>query len=522
MKCRRVRAVPPSVAGVCLGSFLFALGCAQPAPVPSPTNPAPSFSPPSGVAPPAFQAPPSSPTEGGQSQAQAQTSARRHDILDAAWTLVRDKHYDKSLGGVDWAAVRARYEPRALAAPSEAAFYRILNDMLGELGQSHMLVVGPGSEDELPEGEVVGGPQPAETATATTAVTGAGGQAGAGGVGTTPAGSPRTSAPSSDFLGDPGLTVRSIENKPVITAVRAGSSAARAGLRPGYVVTAIGGHPLGDAAKSRRPLRPAEERFAVRRAAAHRLQGDPGTKVTVRYLDFEDRPSEVLLERERPAGTPVQIGYLPPIYPETQARLMGDVGVVRFNFFLLAPVLADVKKAIDRFRTAGVKAIILDLRGNPGGQGAMSIPVAAAFVKEPLTLGTIQFRDFSQTLTARPSLDVTPFLGPLVLLTDEGSASTSEMLAGGLQEAGRALVVGETTLGAVLPSLVASLPHGAVMQYVVADFRTPKGVFLEDRGVRPDRIVMETRSAFREGRDPILEAGLDVARQLIRQKKTKP
>jgi carboxyl-terminal processing protease len=475
------------------------------------------------VVPPAFQAPPSAPAEGGQSQAQAQTSARRHDILEAAWTLVRDKHYDKTLGGLDWAAVRARYEPRALAAPTEAAFYRILNDMLGELGQSHMLVVGPGSEDELPEGELVGGALPAETATA---VTGAAGQGGAGGAGATPARSPTASAPnaapSSDFLGDPGLTVRSIENKPVITTVRAGSSAARAGLRPGYVVTAIGGHPLGDAAKSRRPLRPAEERFAVRRAAAHRLQGAPGTKVTVRYLDFEDRPGEVLLERERPAGTPVQIGYLPPIYPETQARLMGDVGVVRFNFFLLAPVLADVKKAIDRFRTSGAKAIILDLRGNPGGQGAMSIPVAAAFVKEPLTLGTIQFRDFSQTLTARPSLDVTPFLGPLVLLTDEGSASTSEMLAGGLQEARRAVVVGETTLGAVLPSLLESLPHGAVMQYVVADFRTPKGVFLEDRGVRPDRIVMETRTAFRDGRDPILEAGLDVAHQLIRQKKTKP
>lgn len=519
MRCR-VRAVPRSSSGLLLSSFVFALGCAQPAPVPSPTNPAPTFSPPSGVAPPAFQAPPPAPADGDQNQVQAQASARRRDILEAAWTLVRDKHYDKTLGGVDWTAVRARYEPRALSAPTEAAFYRILNDMLGELGQSHMLVVGPGSEDALPEGEAAGA-MPSETTTAARDL--AGGQGGRGANAGTPAASPSSAHDGpSDLVGDPGLTVRSVENKPVITAVRAGSSAARAGLRPGYIVTAVGGHTLGDAAKSRRPLRPAEERFAVRRAAAHRLQGEPGTKVTVRYLDFDDRPGEVLLERDRPAGTPVQIGYLPPIYPETQARLMGDVGVVRFNFFLLAPVLADVKKAIDRFRTAGAKAIILDVRGNPGGQGAMSIPVAAAFVKEPLTLGTIQFRDFSQTLTARPSLDVTPFLGPLVLLTDEGSASTSEMLAGGLQEAGRAVVVGETTLGAVLPSLVASLPHGAVMQYVVADFRTPKGVFLEDRGVRPDRIVMETRAAFREGRDPVLETGLDVAHQMIRRKKAQP
>ena len=49
-----------------------------------------------------------------------------------------------------------------------------------------------------------------------------------------------------------------------------------------------------------------------------------------------------------------------------------------------------------------MRALVLDLRGNPGGQGAMAIPVARSLVTEPLTLGTMQFRDFSQTLTARP------------------------------------------------------------------------------------------------------------------------
>ena len=61
---------------------------------------------------------------------------------------MRDKHYDKTLGGVDWNAVRARYEPLALAAPSDAAFYRTLNQMIGELGQSHMMISGPGAEDD--------------------------------------------------------------------------------------------------------------------------------------------------------------------------------------------------------------------------------------------------------------------------------------------------------------------------------------------------------------------------------------
>jgi len=119
---------------------------------------------------------------------------------------------------------------------------------------------------------------------------------------------------------------------------------------------------------------------------------------------------------------------------------------------------------------------------------------------------------FKQTFTAAPSLGHVPFAGPLVILTDEGTASASEILPAGLQEAGRARVVGDTTLGAVLPSVVEALPHGAVMQVVVADFKTPKGILLEGRGVQPDQRVLETRAAFRAGHDPVLDAGLAALR----------
>jgi carboxyl-terminal processing protease len=191
---------------------------------------------------------------------------------------------------------------------------------------------------------------------------------------------------------------------------------------------------------------------------------------------------------------------------------VGEVGIIGFNFFLLEPVLGQVQKAIDNFRAHGVKALIIDLRGNPGGLGAMAIPVAARLVDKPLELGTIQFRDYTNVLTASPSLGVKPFTGKVVLLTDEGTASTSEILAAGLQEAKRAVVVGDTTLGAVLPSAIAELPGGAVMQYIVADFRTPKGILIEGRGVQPDRRVVETRAALRTGRDVVLDAGLVAAR----------
>jgi len=99
-----------------------------------------------------------------------------------------------------------------------------------------------------------------------------------------------------------------------------------------------------------------------------------------------------------------------------------------------------------------------------------------------------------------------------VILTDEGSASTSEILAAGLQEAKRATVVGDNTVGAALGSTIEELPGGAVMQIPVAGFKTPKGVAIEGRGVQPDHRVLETRAALLAGHDPVLDAALVDAR----------
>ena len=460
-------------------------GCAAPAPPPAVTPETQPAGPATAVQPPAFTA--ATPAT-AQSVADGRTASRRA-ILDAAWRTVRDDHYDKTLGGVDWNAVRAKYEPLAISAPSDAAFYHVLNQMIGELGQSHMLIVGPGAQDE-DDAEQLAGPGEGPAGTPT-------GRAGGG--------APPVSAGA---IGDPGLTVRVIEGRPTVTRVSAGSSADRAGLSPGYIITQIAGRPLGALSNSARPLRPVEERFAVRRLAQRRLMGAVGTRVSISFLDDRDRPGNAVLVRDPPRVPAVQLGHLPPLYPEVRAYEIGSVGVIAFNIFLLQPTLEDIKRAMARFVSHRVRAVVIDLRGNPGGQGALAIPVGSMFVTQPVTLGTLTFRDFNQTLTSKPEMGAVPFTGPLAILTDEGSASAAEILAAGLQEAKRAVVVGDTTMGAVLPSVIKALPGGAVMQYVVADFKTPKGVMLEGRGVQPDRRVLETRAALRTGRDPVLDAAL--------------
>jgi carboxyl-terminal processing protease len=495
-------------AAVAAGAWV---GCGATQPPPPAVEPAPLV--PDPRLQPTFKPAPVTTSDGRRDQ----QTAQRREILDAVWRTVRDRHYDPNLGGLNWDAVRRRYEPIALGAPGDAAFYRALNNMVGELGQSHMMVTGPGAEDDSadsPETDAAadvdsksaaGSQQPSPAGSSDTP-----------GLSSSPTGPTGPTGPSAGGpvpitgVGDPGLVVRVIDGRPTVTAVRPDSSAARHRIAPGFIVTRIGGRPLSTTSASKRPLRPVEERFAVRRTALHWLQGPVGTKVTLEYLDNNDRPGQVILERDKPPGPARQIGYLPPLHPEVRISEIDGVGVIAFNIFLLDPLLGKIKDAVDRFRTRQARAVILDLRGNPGGLGAMAIPVASEFVSKPTTLGTLQFRSFSQTFTAQPSLGRSPYLGPLVILTDEGTASASEILAGGLQEAGRARVIGDTTLGAVLPSVIEALPHGAVMQVVVADFKTPKGILVEGRGVQPDRRVLETRAAFRAGHDPVMDAAMAV------------
>jgi len=466
---------------------LFLSACAGRAPAPQAPAPTPGPDAPAATQPPAFVP---LGTDGGSAirpwHPGSAGNQIRQAIFDGAWTAVRDKHFDKTLGGLDWDGLRTKYEPLALAAPDEPTFYRLLNEMLGLLGQSHLQVHGPGEEPAAPPDEISA---PQTRTAAADAIREAG-----------------------DDYGDPGLLVRIIEGKPTITRVRPGSSAAGAGLRPGFLVTHIGGRALDSLPASGRALRPVEERFRLRQLAARRLAGLVGSRVSLRCLDENDRPIEVMLERDPPAARAIQVLNMSPVVPQVASRQVGEVGIVSFNVFLLQPVLGEVQKAIDGFRARGARSIIIDLRGNPGGIGAMVIPLATRLSTAPLTLGTIVYRDFSNTLATTASLGIKPFAGRVVILTDEGTASTSEIFTAGLQEAKRALVVGDTTAGAALGSIIEELPGGAVVQIPVADFKTPKGASIEGRGVQPDRRVFETRAGFLAGHDVVLDAGLDMAK----------
>jgi carboxyl-terminal processing protease len=150
---------------------------------------------------------------------------------------------------------------------------------------------------------------------------------------------------------------------------------------------------------------------------------------------------------------------------------------------------------------------VIDLRGNPGGLGGLATGVAGWFTDKPdQRLGTMYMRGNSLKFVIFPRPE--PFLGPLAVLVDGCSASTSEFFAGGLKDLKRVRVFGSRTAGAALPSRFEKLPNGDGFQYAVANYISEGGKPLEGIGVIPDEEVKLTRRQLLDGLDPVLEAAV--------------
>jgi carboxyl-terminal processing protease len=158
--------------------------------------------------------------------------------------------------------------------------------------------------------------------------------------------------------------------------------------------------------------------------------------------------------------------------------------------------------------------VVIDLRGNPGGIGGMAMGMAGFLTDKPnLKLGTMYMREVTLNFIVNPRLEA--FTGPVAILVDALSASTSEILAGGLKDLGRARIFGTRTAAAALPSQFERLPNGDGFQYAVANYISEGGQPLEGLGVTPDVEVKLSRAALLAGRDPVMDAAL----QWIQQQK---
>ena len=184
-----------------------------------------------------------------------------------------------------------------------------------------------------------------------------------------------------------------------------------------------------------------------------------------------------------------QFGNLPALPLQYAYKKVPDANV---GYFYLS-IFLDPPGVMKAYR-AGLKqaeqtdGLIIDLRHNPGGLGAMAIGMGNWLVTEKnLKLGTMIQRDSTLDFVLNPQ--ARPFTKPVAVLIDHASGSTAEIFAGGLQDIGRARVFGTTSAGEALPSLIDLLPNGFVFQYAVANYVSTGGKTLERNGVTPDEII---------------------------------
>ena len=388
------------------------------------------------------------------------------DSFEYVWKTIRDSHCDPQLGGLDWSAVHDELRPKMEKAETTEQTREILRDMIGRLHQSHFRII---------PSEVYGDVH----------------QPGVGADGT------------------PGFDVRVLSGKAIVTSVENGAPAAAQGVRAGWEIAGIEGAAI-DPILSRvaETYRSSTLRdLYLARAVLTRLDGPLARKVRVDFLDGANLPVSLDIARTLPRGEPTQFGYAPSMHVWMERRkIENEIGYIAFNLFM------DPARLMPRFENA-VKScltcdgLIVDLRGNTGGIAFMAMGMAGFFIDRPnRILGTMHLRQSPLQFFVNPRL---PFYdGPLAILVDGLSASTSEILAGGLKDLHRARIFGTRTAGAALPSVIEKLPNGDGFQYARASYVSEGGKPLEGIGVVPDVEAAPTREALLAGRDTALDAAL--------------
>jgi carboxyl-terminal processing protease len=262
------------------------------------------------------------------------------------------------------------------------------------------------------------------------------------------------------------------------------------------------------------------------------LKGQPAEKAGLRagdiVLQVDDTPIENMSLYEAialirgPAGTPVRLtifreGEEPFEVEIVRARMdipvmeseMRDDGIA-YAHLLEFSTDATVKlgNAIDELLAQNPKGLILDLRGNPGGFLNEAVKTSGLFLPQGKTVVIERTKDGTEETWKTTEEPIAPDI-PLVVLVDGSSASASEIVAGALQDYGRAVLVGETTFGKGSVWVPYTLSNGAELRVTFARWFTPNDRAIHGQGLEPDITVELTEKDYEAGQDPQLDRAVE-------------
>lgn len=270
-----------------------------------------------------------------------------------------------------------------------------------------------------------------------------------------------------------------------------GSPAEQAGIQPQDMVLEIDGTATTD--------------LTLDEAAA-RMRGRQGTTVTLQLRrPDEPTPRQVSLTRDVITLNPV----VAALKTTPEGQRVGYLRLSQFN----GNAVDKLAEAVRDLAAQGAEGYLLDLRNNPGGLLQAGIEIARLWLPQGTIVYTVNrqgildsFEAFGQSITD----------APLVVLVNEGTASASEILAGALQDNGRANLVGSTTFGKGLIQSLFDLSDGAGLAVTVAKYETPAHHDINKLGITPDRVVASVplnRDTVATEADPQYQAALEVLSQ---------
>ena len=289
-----------------------------------------------------------------------------------------------------------------------------------------------------------------------------------------------------------GIEVGQKDGRLTVIAPFDGTPAAKAGIRSGDIIATIDGVATSSITLDQ---------------AVNKIRGEKGTAVKLGIVRAGEAPKEIEITRE--------IIDIPSVSYEMKDGLVGYIKIRRFG----EDTAALVKSAGASLKSQGAKAVIIDVRDNPGGYLDAAVAVASEFSNKGVVVEErsrnskpkIQYAISGGTMT-----DI-----PVVMLINGGSASASEILAGALNDSNRALLVGEKTYGkgsvqevvCLSPVFMNSDCPGASLKVTVARWFTPAGINISKEGIKPEVEVKITDDDINSSKDPQLEKAIELAKQ---------
>jgi carboxyl-terminal processing protease len=280
---------------------------------------------------------------------------------------------------------------------------------------------------------------------------------------------------SGNIGGGIGIELSLRDNFPTVVRVLRDNPAEKAGVAVNDVVTAVNGESVEN--KSTNDI-------------VTKIRGDAGT--TVKVTVFRDgQPKDFTLTRE--------VVNNPSVY----GSVVNGVGVITVSRFD-DQTGSLARKLATEFKSAGVKGVVLDLRGNGGGYVTAAQDVSGIWLDKQVVVTEKRSGQVTEELKSGGS----PILNgiPTVVLINASSASASEIVAGALRDHKVATLMGEKSFGKGSVQKLVGLTGGTMLKVTVARWYTPSGLNISEKGITPDTIVERTVEDYNASRDPQLDA----------------